>query len=201
MNSWQHTAEMTIASMRQLAQVWEDELGRNAPYIDKRHEMPINLNPFHSDFVRNFPALDMWPLRNHDDVTGLTIHHTLSHSPLATANYCTRTKGYPTTQYHYWVSADDGCPSCLLVDPLFALWHDHTGAHPTTLSIGMAGSLHVHKPPREQIEATARLCAWLMSEFNVPIGQVRGHNDRYAATVCPGWDTMRWRADFFDVLG
>ena len=173
---------------------------RELPYIDRTDEMPINLMPFHADFVRNFPGRNMWPLRSLADITGITIHHTLSHSPLATANYCTRGKGYPTTQYHYWVSSGDACPRYLLVDPALAMWHDHTGAHPTTLSVGMAGSLHIAKPPREQIEAAATLVAWLMDEYDVPISQVQGHCDRYAGTVCPGWYEADWRDEFFDVL-
>jgi len=170
------------------------------PYIDRVAEMPVNDAPFHPDFVRNFPGATEWPKRKRADVTGITIHHTLSHAPIATARYCTASKGYPTTQYHYWVSADDDCPCFLLVQPGFALWHDHTGAHPTTLSVGMAGALHVDAPPPEQMESAARLVAWMMAEYNVDVFGVRGHVDRYARTVCPGWHAANWRDRFFEVL-
>lgn len=171
------------------------------PYTDRIAEMPTNPAPFHADFVRNFPGMTVWPMRS-DEVAGVTIHHTLSHSPVATARYCTMTKGYPTTQYHYWISAGDGCPAWRLVAPSQALWHDHTGRDPVTLSVGMAGSLHINKPPREQIESAARLVAWLMGEYGVPVSEVQGHCDRHV-TICPGWNwkpETKWRDEFFDVL-
>lgn len=183
-----------------LVQMWIERLTDGGlPYIDRVSEMPTNSSPFHPDFVASFPGNFGWPHRDMSKITGLTIHHTLSHSPIATAQYCTATKGYPTTQYHYWVSADDGCPCYLLAQPTDGLWHDHTGRHPTTLSIGMAGSLHVAKPPGEQIDSAARLIAWLMDEYDIPLGQVKGHQERYAWTVCPGWrhDAANWRDDFF----
>jgi len=40
----------------------------------------------------------------------------------------------------------------------------------------------------------------LMSKYNIVVAEVQGHNDRYASTVCPGWDQMNWRADFYAAL-
>jgi hypothetical protein len=191
----------TATAATEWADALEDATFTGAlPFIDRTAEMPVNLRPFHRDFVRAFPGRDMWPMRGPDDATGITIHHTLSHSPAATARYCTQAKGYPTVQYHYWVSADDGCPVYLLADPALALWHDHTGAHPTTLSVGMAGSLHLAQPPREQIEALVRLVAWLIKAHDVPIAQVQGHVDRFSGTVCPGWGQTGWRDAFYGAL-
>ena len=146
----------------------------------------------------------MWPTRGEGDLTGITIHHTLSHSPTATAKYCTASKGYPTTQYHYWIAADDGCPVWQLVDPALMLWHDHTGPRQKTLSIGMAGRLHVGKPPEEQLAALVRLVKWLMEEHGIGQDEVQGHIDRAkrvgVGTVCPGWDAADWRGDFYQAL-
>lgn len=183
--------------------------------IDRVSDMPINDKPFHPDFVRNFGREAFWPIRGEsiavygrirtmpEKVTGITIHHTLSHSPLATARYCTATKGYPTTQYHYWVSQSDGCPIYQLAEDKWALWHDHTGTFQTTLSVGMAGALHLKRPPDEQIEAAARLCAWLMKRYSLDILGVTGHHERAAGvvgTVCPGWHSTGWKEDFFDAI-
>lgn len=188
------------------------ELDSVTPWQDRIAEMPVNLHPSQPDLVRR--KWTAWPIRGQGDcpleITGLTIHHTTSHSPLATARYCTRQraaggKGYPTIQYHFWVSAGDDCPVFLLVDPVDALWHDHTGAYQTTLSIGMAGSLHKQRPPQEQLVATARLCAHLMFNYDVPVGEVRGHGSRAKAagisTVCPGWYITGWKDDFYEALG
>jgi hypothetical protein len=155
------TALLEIArGLRETADILDEIAGRGeAPWIDRVADMPINRVPDHPDFVRNYGRHAFWPERDLEDVLGLTIHHTLSHSPLGTAKYCTFTKGYPSVQYHWWVSAGDGCPVWMLAKPTWALWHDHTGANSKTLSIGMAGSLHLHRPADEQIEAAAKLCA------------------------------------------
>ena len=172
------------------------------PYVDRVDEMPVNLKPHHADFLRCFPGRDMWPLRSLDDIDGITVHHTLSHSPLAAANYCTQAKGYPTVQYHFWVSAGDGCPVYRLVDEAVQLWHDHTGTYQTTLSVGLAGRWDYYVPPGEQLTALVELVAWLMRTYRVPIEEVQGHCTRALPiiTVCPGWYRADWHDAFFDLL-
>jgi hypothetical protein len=39
-----------------------------------------------------------------------------------------------------------------------------------------------------------------MREYEIPIEEVKGHCDRYAATECPGWDTAKWWAHFYEAL-
>jgi hypothetical protein len=59
--------------------------------LDRIDEMPHNSNPDHADFVRVFgDQADDWPVRDVDDITGLTIHHTLSDSPLGLFQWITR---------------------------------------------------------------------------------------------------------------
>lgn len=170
--------------------------------INRINDMPINKYPFHSTFKKHFN--DFWPIRGQGKmpakITGITIHHTMSHSPIATAQYCTNVKGYPTTQYHYWVSANDDTEVYQLLKEEWGIWHDHTGTYQTNLSIGMAGHLHNHKPPQDQIEACAMLCKHLMEKHNLTIENVKGHKDQYSGTVCPGWDNSNWRDDFYETL-
>lgn len=172
------------------------------PFTSRVDEMPTNSNPDHPYILER--GWFGWPTS--DDIRGITIHHTMSHSPLAIAQYCTRPqskggKGYPTTQYHYWVSADDGCPVWQLVEDDVRLWHDHTGAMQHNLSVGMAGRLHEAPPPQEQIEAAARLVLWLVDKYDFGPGAIAGHCSRYAGTVCPGWDEAGWKTAFFEALG
>ena len=190
--------------LRALADVVEGEARVDGPpWIDRVAEMPVNTNPDQVYMVQR--GWKAWPLRGTEyPVTGLTIHHTMSHSPLATAQYCTKSvtkggKGYPTIQYHYWVSQEDGCPVYRLVPDKEMIWHDQTGAFQTTLSIGLAGHLHIAPPPTEQLESAMILIRELCGEYNIPKGEVQGHNDRYKGTVCPGWDQARWR-DTFSLL-
>lgn len=184
----------------------EFALGNGAPYTSRVAEMPVSHNPDHPDLLKH--GWSFWPIRGEGDcpkdITGLTIHHTLSHSPLALAQWTTRRqenggKGYPTIQYHFWVSQGDGCPVWQLVPTEWAAWHDHTGAYQTALSIGMAGRLHESPPPAEQLEAAARLVAWLQERYNIPLEEVQGHCDRKYGTECPGWN-YGWRDDFFEAL-
>lgn len=201
------------AKLREVAQIMEeDPLPITTPWVNRVSEMPINHDPANGLFIENFGHGAFWPLRAMNQITGLTIHHAMSHSPLGTANYCTSNthgKGYPTINYHYWVAADDDCSLYQLADPEWALWHDHTGKHQTTLSIAMAGSLHLHRPPQEQIQATVHLCRHLMSLLNIEIDQVTGHRERYRMrTQCPGWGQpddpvsagTGWKDDFFSAL-
>jgi len=174
--------------------------------IDKRDEMPHNPDPFHPDYLKYLKEtwVDDWPSRSEmgTRVEGLTIHHTLSHSPLATSQYITATKGYPRTQYHYWVSQDDGCPIYYLLDEDYAPYHDHRGVSPN-LSIGMAGSLHLTRPPEEQLWSTVLLVAHLMSKHSLTKDNIDGHHERAALsgvhTLCPGWmsgtSSGAWKRD------
>jgi hypothetical protein len=195
-----------------------DELDGNddvLDIIDRIDKMPVNINPHHALFLANFGPLAFWPVRGEattvrgrrvevpEAVTGLTIHHTMSHSPLATARHCTATKGYPTGQYHYWISQGDGCLVYQLAEEYWAMWHDNTGPIQTTLSIGMAGSLHLKRPPDEQLDAVAALVRFLMDKHGLTVDDVQGHKDRWSGTVCPGWDSDRsgrWRDDFYERL-
>lgn len=168
------------------------------PWTNHIAEMPINHNPFHPDILRR--KMKFWYIRELIDIKGITIHHTMSHSPLATAKYCCFTKGYPTGQYAFWVSQGDGCPVYQLADLSWIVWHDNTGAYQSNISVGMAGDLSVKEPPQEQIDATANLVAYLMCTYSIPIDNVEGHRGRWRGTDCPGWDLMHWRNKFYDKL-
>jgi hypothetical protein len=184
-----------------------DALEPSPPWIDRVDEMPVNHAPDHPYLVKR--GWQWWPIRGEGKcpakVTGLTIHHTCSHSPKATARYCTNSrgkggKGYPTIQYHWWVSAGDGCPVFLLADPEWALWSDNTGAYQTTFSIGVAGRWDKDKPSAEQIETTAGLAAYLQKARGILTPEVRGHHDRWSPTKCPGWHLAGWRDEFYEAL-
>lgn len=202
----------TALALHSIATNLKTLLPTELPYQDIIASLPTNAKPDQKYMVAR--KWIWWPLRHPDDVTGITIHHTMSHSPQATASYCTRPttqqgKGYPSIQYHFWVSAGDGCPVYLCAPVTWGVWHDNTGAHQKTISVGMAGHLHTTRPPDEQLQAATRLVHYLMDLYHIPVTEVQGHNDRMWAamrrrTTCPGWDVKasgNWRQDFFEVLG
>lgn len=143
-----------------------------------------------------------WATRTPEQIKGVTVHHTGSHDYMAVARYCTGAKGLPCTQYAYWVAADGAVLKC--VEDNIALWHDHAGYPNSHLAVGMAGWLHKVRPPVAQIEGLARLCAYLMREYAIPVARVVGHRDRAAparvGTECPGWYPppigSGWKPDF-----
>lgn len=179
------------------------------PYENIVDTLPINGSPDQKYMVQR--KWKRWPTMGPERRTGITIHHTCSHSPLSTARYCTlparaRGKGYPSIQYHFWIGAGDNCPVYLCAPVEWGIWHDNTGAYQETIAVGMAGKLHLARPPAEQIGATVRLVAWLMQEYDIPLENVKGHRDRWRnrqnqpLTICPGWDHQDWRDDFFALL-
>lgn len=182
------TASKDLSALAERLDVDLAELTR--PYTDIIDQMPLNPQP---------TSPEVWWIRQLRDIRGVTIHHTLSHSPINTAKYVIEEKGRPSLPYHFWVSHQGECWLCV---PLFyGMWHDHTGHKNINISVGMAGYLHKVKPPPEQMVAAVRLVAWLMEQFNIPLSEVQGHNDRYAETICPGWDEGEgWREHFYSLL-
>jgi hypothetical protein len=206
-------AERVLGAAERIAD--EVDQPEEVPWIDRVEEMPVNRAPDHPDLVKR--KWTWWRTREPGQITGVTIHHTMSHSPLALARYMVRPvaeggKGLPTVQYAYWVSAGDGCPVYKLALEEWAIWHDHTGANPTTISIGLAGSCHLKRPPNEQLETAAEFVRFLMGYHQFEVGQVQGHDQRAkeaanVITVCPGWldegiakPSGRWREAFYEAL-
>lgn len=159
-----------------------------------------------------------WWQRTLDQIDYITFHHTLSHSPHATAaHYIEKVTsdavGHPSIPYTVWISQTG---EILLCEPLTSgLWHDHTGHRNTHLSVGLAGSLHVGDPNvfpgDEQLYAGARLVKWAVESPQLPLivntTHVKGHMD-WIGTQCPGWRVFaggrqgadRWKSRFQRII-
>lgn len=153
---------------------------------DIRAELPRNDQC--SGSLRN----GWWP-RKLSQIDGLTFHHTLSNSPHATAeHYLGKGDGRPSTPYTIWVTQTGEVLLCLGLEE--GCWHDHTGHKNTHLSVGLAGSLHIHRPPDAQLDAATRVAAWAIQSDTLPgitgIDQIAGHRD-FIRTICPGWAAKR----------
>ncbi len=181
----------SVSLINQLADELEDEMAEDdgPPWVDIIDEISVNDSP---------TAPEAWWIRGPEQITGITIHHTLSHNPANVARYVIEEKGRPSIPYHLWVNRGGEVWLCAPLE--WGMWHDHTGHRNTHISIGMAGHLHKVLPPLNQLHATARLVAYLMDEYDLGIEQVQGHNDRYASTICPGWDALNWRDNFYRLL-
>jgi hypothetical protein len=184
-----------------LVELLEEEPGISWPWDrDISGELATNPGPYVNYYLKRDGG---WWQRRLDQIDAVTIHHTLSDSPHATAaHYVAR--DHPTLPYTLWVTQDGQILKC--VDLTDGLWHDHTGHANTHLSVGLAGTLHLYHPAEVQLEAVARLCAWAIKSDELPsvtgIEQVKGHQD-YIATICPGWSSNasgRWKAEFYERL-
>lgn len=175
------------------------------PWRDIRDEMPVNEAPDGSAWLARRGG---WWQRTAEDIDGITIHHTLSHDPHAVARYIVRAKaqggkGYPTTQYHIWITREGEALLC--VDLTEGLWHDHCGDRNAHISIGMAGSLDRHQPSQAQLAKAAAVTAYLMDLYGIALENVAGHTDwarkcSNFGTGCPGWDRAGWRSEFYAAL-
>jgi hypothetical protein len=191
-----NVAAVTARALAELAGVLagavEAALEGPVPYVDVVELLPVHPSP-------TAPAA--WWVRTPEQITGVTIHHTMSEDLFSTARYCVWGKGRPSTEYHFWVTRSGGVYRCAPLE--WGLWHDHCGHQNRHVSVGMAGWLHQNRPSAEQIAAAARLVRWLTDPERglnggrgiAPAG-VQGHCDRYAGTICPGWDATGWRAEF-----
>lgn len=174
------------------------------PWVDLTATFPTNptaQNPYQSP--------GRWATRV--PTAGITVHHTGSNDAYALARVCLA-KGYtvngvwraglPTTQYSIFIQTDGVALLCVPLNQ--AGWHDHAGYPNSNISIGLAGYWHRTRPPAALITGLARVVAYLLNEYNIPLARVVGHRDRAlpngVSTECPGWYAAPlgagWKPDF-----
>ncbi len=106
---------------------------------------------------------------------------------------------WPGIGYHFFIHVDGRIDQ---TQPLEAASYHVADHNRYTVGVAFAGSfLNGVAPTPQQIQAGARLIAWLMQELNVPLQNVWGHRE-FAGnrTVCPGSEWMqgrKWRDQLF----
>ncbi len=171
---------------------------------DISQELSRNPGPYTSSHLQQDNG---WWVRTLDQIDCITIHHTLSNSPHATAShYIQKGGGRPTLPYTIWITETGEVLLCVEFE--YGLWHDHTGHQNTHLSVGLSGHLHLNDPPDVQLQAAVKVCKWVIESSQLPgvtdTSGIKGHID-HIATQCPGWiDTAtgedRWKARFYSML-
>jgi hypothetical protein len=163
-----------------------------APWVDITAQMPTNPNASNPAAHPGY-----WGNRTPEQTTGITIHHTLSNDPIATAQWIVSHKSLPTTEYAVWVRENG---EALLCVPTYVdFWHDNTGYPNHHVSVGLAGN-RTHGISQAQLDGLVRVTAYLMEKYGLTLSQVRGHCD-YVSTACPGWNAGGWKAQFYAALG
>jgi len=90
---------------------------------------------------------------------------------------------WPDVPYHYYIA----------VDGQIAEGRDIRYAGDTNTDydpkghalIVLEGNFENEQPTTKQLESLRELSAWLSATYEIPISEIKGHND-YAATACPG---------------
>ena len=87
--------------------------------------------------------------------------------------------------YQYFIGPDG---AILQTEPIDAVVDLAQPWIAQAINIGLAGNFNDNVPPQVQIDATARLCAWLMQEYQIPAERIKGASE-FIATQSPG---LQW---------
>ena len=179
---------------------WAVEEAVEVPWSkDISEELAVNPGPYRDRFLKRDNG---WWERRLVQISGVTLHHTLSDSPHATAeHYIKKDGGRPTIPYTVWITQTGEVLLCVRLEE--GLWHDHQGHANKSLSVGLAGKLHLYKPPDVQLDAAVKVCKWAIESpillSVIDISQIKGH-DSFYDTECPGWNSDKsgnWKHDFY----
>lgn len=133
------------------------------------------------------PKCQYEPIGN---ITAITIHHTATSNDYVDAveviksiqKYHMDERGWCDIGYHFLVDRDGNIYEGR---PLSALGAHVAGHNQGNVGIAVLGDFNEREPNAKEIDALVTLVSWLVEEYRIPLGNVKGHRD-YAATECPG---------------
>ncbi len=141
-----------------------------------------------------------YPTRQRKAITHICIHHSAVGGMVPVQNiaqYHVEGKDWAGIGYHFYILLDGAILQTQRVET--ASWHV---SHNNDQSVGIcvAGDFTYAPPPQAQIDATARLTAWLMEDLDVKEQNVLGHREFPGNdTSCPG-ETWLKRATWKNML-
>ncbi len=147
-----------------------------------------------SDRLKRHPSLPYYPSRPLNQIRRVIIHHTAIAPSIGAervAAYRVDTQGWPGIGYHYFITGDGQIQQTndLTVQARHAGDLDREA-----VGIGFAGDFTSTVPSPAQLDAGARLIAWLLPQLGLNLDAVAGYKE-LAQTQSPGqqWDTgQRW---------
>ena len=136
---------------------------------------------------------DHYQERELSQITHITVHHSAAPGtilPSRVAQYHVYSKSHlwPGIGYHFYIMPDGTIYHTQ--DMHLISWHVYRN-NSYTVGVCLAGNFTDVVPPPNQLDASARLIAWLMQELHIPPEYVLGHKEfPKNATACPGrqWD-------------
>ncbi|GAB4432123.1 MAG: peptidoglycan recognition family protein [Anaerolineae bacterium] len=142
------------------------------------------------------PAVPM-PERTAGQINRIVVHHTAAPPTVGIdviAKFMVNQRGYAAVSYHFFIGANG---ETVQTNPITAVTNQTSEAvNPGAIGIGFAGNFTDAPPTPAQIEAGARLIAWLLQQLRLPLSAVVGQKE-LIATQSPGiqWDAgAQWGA-------
>lgn len=143
-----------------------------------------------------------YPTRQRKAITHICIHHSAVAGTVPVehiAQYHVENKDWAGIGYHYYITLDGTIFQTQRVET--ASWHV---SHNNDRSVGIcvAGDFTYSPPPSAQIDAAARLTAWLMEDLSINEANILGHKEfPDNSTSCPGETWLRrsnWKYTLLD---
>ncbi len=140
---------------------------------------------------------ESYPTRSLSAITHITIHHSAAPANLDVeriAKWHVEHHGWPGIGYHFYITPDG---TIYQTNHLTTMSNHVYMNNAYTVGICVAGNFDTALPTPAQIDAAARLVAWLTQELKIPLENVKGHKEYPRNTTrCPGlkWlEEERWK--------
>lgn len=125
--------------------------------------------------------------RPRDQIKYLVINHTAVDPSVGIERIAaSHQKRWGATLYQYFIAGDGSILQTNALDQVVDLTQAWIGQG---VNIAIAGNFTADVPGEAQIQAAARLCAWLMQEYNIPVANVKGVSE-FINSQSPGTQWM-----------
>lgn len=174
-----------------------DEIVVSQPPMLEVVDLLPRLQPMPKEGVVVDSPDDCYKERDISQITHIAVHHSAAPGsilPSRIASYHVHSYRWPGIGYHFYITPNGTIYHTQDINLIS--WHVYRN-NSYTVGICLAGNFMRTVPPAPQLDASARLIAWLMQELRIPIEYVLGHKEfPKNATACPGnqWTTgKRWK--------
>lgn len=153
--------------------------------------------PVVQDIAADLPvhATERYPQRKLDSIRRIVVHHTATSAavtPQRLAEYHVNSAKKAGITYHFVVASDGAIYQTNRLETV----SEHVKGHSAdSIGVCFPGNFTDEAPPRAQLEAGAKLCAWLLAALKLDSHQIVGASE-LADTASPGkqWlQGQRWK--------
>ena len=144
--------------------------------------------------------------RERSQITHIAVHHSAAPASIppqriAAYHAFSPSHQWPGIGYHFYIGPDGAIFQTQDMERIS--WHVYKNNN-YTVGVCLAGNFNKMIPPAPQLDAAARLIAWLMQELRIPPEYVLGHKEfPHNNVMCPGrqWDAgQRWKDRLMETI-